>query len=445
MADGVGANGRRLGGTSGVPAATECRAMDGPERGNGMTVSLPAGVSWVRLSFVDVFGGAHSVQLPADRFPIACDEGAPFDGSALEGRARHLESDMLLRPDASSLIALGDGMARAACTVIGPDGRPWPGDPRTALAELVDDLVLDGAWTAAAELEFYLLDGDRRPVDRGGYFSEDEGAGMVVARAAADRLSGFGIEVLSCHHEAGPGQFELDLGPLPPLALADGLVLAKQVLKETAAAAGLRATFMARPFNGLPGSGLHLHQRVEGQLFEDGGKLDESGRCFVAGQLAHGRGLAALAAPNVNSYKRLHAGPEAPGAVMWAHSNRAALIRVAGGAVEFRAADPSANPYLLIGGLLAAAAHGLEAALELAPPFEEDFGGFDPAASQTVRYDPLPRDLDEALDALQSDDVLVDAFDSRLLARLVDGRRAEAEDYRAQVTAWELDRYLDDA
>src|SRR5206468_815729 len=161
--------------------------------GNGMTVSLPAGVSWVRLSFVDVFGGAHSVQLPADRFPIACDEGAPFDGSALEGRARHLESDMLLRPDASSLIALGDGMARAA----------------------------------------------------------------------ADRLSGFGIEVLSCHHEAGPGQFELDLGPLPPLALADGLVLAKQVLKETAAAAGLRATFMARPFNGLPGSGLHLHQRVE--------------------------------------------------------------------------------------------------------------------------------------------------------------------------------------
>jgi glutamine synthetase len=422
------------------------------DMGSG-NVSLPAelaDVQWVRMVFVDVFGAQHSVQLPASRFGAAVASGAPFDGSALEGRARHLESDMLLRPDPNSIVSLGDGLARAACTVVGPTGAAWPGDPRTALVALFDELSdLAAEWTASAELEFYLLGPDNQPIDAGGYFADTEGAGIAAVRAAADRLSRHGLEVLSCHHEAGAGQFELDLGALGPLALADGLVLAKQVTREAASEHGLRATFMPRPFSQHPGSGLHLHQQIDGRLFGRNGRFDDEGKAFVAGQLAHARGLCALAAPNVNSYKRLHAGPEAPGEIMWAHSNRAALIRVGAPgaeppAIEFRASDPSANPYLLVGGLLVAAAHGLEAGIELPPPFEEDVQGFDPVA-ETVRFDSLPRHLDEALDALLADDVLVDAFDSRLLSRLVAGRRAEAASYGAEVTSWELDRYLDEA
>jgi len=180
------------------------------------------------------------------------------------------------------------------------------------------------------------------------------------------------------------------------------------------------------------------------------GLMSEEGRCFLAGQLAHGRGLVALAAPTVNSYKRLHSGPEAPAASVWAHLNRGALIRlspnVLGGAtLEFRASDPSANPYLLFAGFLAAGADGIITDLELPPAFEEEIGSFDPAAIDSTRSEPLPRDLDEALDALMSDDVLVDTFDQQLLSRLVDGRRAEAAAYRAQVTPWEIDRYLDEA
>jgi glutamine synthetase len=114
-------------------------------------------------------------------------------------------------------------------------------------------------------------------------------------------------------------------------------------------------------------------------------------------------------------------------------------------AVEFRLADPAANPYLLVAGLLAAASHGVEAGLDPGSPFDEDPGGFDPTAAESMQLHPLPRDLDQALDRLLADDVLVDAFDSRLLSRLVDGRRAEAEAYRSQVTAWEIDRYLDEA
>jgi len=400
-------------------------------------VSALDGVSWVGLTFVDVFGLLNSVQLPAERFDAAVSDGEPFDGSALEGRARYLEADMLLRPDPGSVLRLDHGIARAVCDVLTLDGKPWPGDPRTAL-EAVAATVADLAerWSAGVELEFYLLTADELPVDRGGYFDDIvEGPGTATVREAADRLRACGLEIGACHHEAGPGQYELDLAALPPVPLADALVFAKQVVKEAAAAAGLRATFMPRPFDGEPGSGLHLHQHVDGLVVD--GNLEDDGRAFIAGQLAHARGLSALAAPTVNSYKRLHSGPEAPGAVVWAHKNRAALIRLSSfrgreASIEYRGADPSANPYLLIAGLLASAA-------------QEDVGTFDPAGADAIRYEPLPRDLDDALDALLADDVLADAFDRQLMSRLVDGRRAEAEEYWAHVTRWEVARYRDEA
>jgi glutamine synthetase len=405
----------------------------------------PVVARWVRLTFVDVFGTSNSVQLPARHFDDAVAHGAMFDGSSLQGRARALEADMLLRPDPATLFSRGD-VGRVSCTVCTPDGTPWPADPRTALVGLlategpVGDLA--AAWTSAAELELYLLE-DGHPIDRSSYFDDYEGRGMQVTRRASDELIASGLDVVSCHHEAGPGQYEIDLAPLPPLALADALVLAKQVVREVAAEDGLLATFMARPLGGEAGSGLHLLQHVDG-LVEGRSRLTHEGRAFVAGILTHARALAALASPTVNSYKRLHAGPEAPGAAVWAHVNRAALVRIAdGGAVEYRGADASANPYLLVAGLLAAEADGLANGLDPGPPLEEAVDTFDPAGAERVRYQPLPRSLDEALDAVLQDDAFADAFDHRLLANLVDGRRGEAEAYRAHVTPWELDRYLD--
>ncbi len=419
-------------------------------------MTAPEGLRWIRLVFVDVFGGVHAVVLPAARYSIALGKGAPFDGSALAGRARHFEEDMLLMPDPATLVDLGDGLGRVACTVVGPDGLPWLGDPRTALVSMLATMgVLASTYRAAAELEFYVLHPDASPVDRGGYFAVLEGPGLAVTRAAAERLGGFGVEVISTHLEAGPGQYELDLVSLPPLALADALVLTKQVLRREAARAGLRVTFMARPFLNQAGSGLHLHQHLEpgadgSDLFDPRGLLSDAGRAFVGGQLTHAPGLTALAAPNINSYKRLHSGPEAPGDIIWGHLNRAALVRVGSSgehrpAIEFRLSDPAANPYLLVAGLLAAAADGMDGGLDPGGPFEEDIGGFDPVSASVMQVRRLPRDLDGALDALMADDVLVDAFDSRLLSRLVDGRRGEAEDFRAQVTPWEVEHYLDEA
>jgi glutamine synthetase len=408
-------------------------------------------ISWVHLCFVDVFGNSHSKAVPVAHFATAVDSGELFDGSAIEGEVRLFEHDMRLQPDTGTLADLGDGTARCACFVVTADGEPWGGDPRTALAltvEATEDLGAE--FEIASELEFYLLDEDGKPLDDGGYFEEESGPGHVICRQAADRLMAIGVPIDAVHHEAGPSQYEIDIASLPVLSAADALVLAKRIVRGTAAEHGVKATFMPRPLDGEAGSGLHLHQRSGTTFGGQDGTLTPVGASFLAGQLSHARALSALAAPTVNSYKRLHSGPEAPSAVVWAFVNRGAVVRLSpnspgGATIEFRAADPSANPYLLFAALLVTGASGVAQSLELEPAFEESVGSLYPASIDSVRVELLPRDIEEALDALESDDVLRDAFDPQLLQQLSDGRRAEAASYGSRVTLWEIERYLDNA
>lgn len=404
-------------------------------------------IEWYVCSFVDVFGQTGSMVIPAASFEDAIANGVPFDGSALEGRARVLESDMRLRPDPSTVVQLDDERAQAWCAVVDASGEPWPVDPRTALVQVIDRFSeLAENIRFGAELEFYLLGPDGQPVDGARYYSDLDGPGADVVLEVASTLTTRGIPITAVHSEAGPGQYELDIGLLPPLAFADAVVHTKDVLRRAGRRNGLTATFMARPLPDEPGSGLHVQQASSLLLAEDG-KLTDHGSGFVAGQLAHASALCALAASTINSYRRLHASPEAPGAAIWGRVNRAALVRLgagpgAGAVIEFRGADPAANSHLLVAGLVATGAAGIELDLELAPPNEESTAGFDPA-SQSQRFAPLPRSLDDALDAFALDDVLADAFDPRLVRVLLDGRRAESEAFRAHVTTWERDWYRD--
>jgi glutamine synthetase len=404
-------------------------------------------IQWYVCSFVDVFGQTGSLVVPDTAFDDAVTNGLPFDGSALEGRARVLESDMRLRPDPDTVIDLGDGHAQAWCAVVDSGGAPWPVDPRTALSLIVDrESELAAGMRLGAELEFYLLGAEGEPVDSANYYSDLDGRGADVVLQAATTLAERGVPIAAVHSEVGPGQYELDLGLLAPIEFADAVVRTKDVLRRTARRAGLTVSFMARPLPDEPGSGLHVMQSSSLLLGADG-KLTEVGRSFVAGQLAHASGLCALAAGTVNSYRRLHAGPEAPSAVIWAHVNRAALIRLGAGGgdaagIEYRGADPAANAHLLVAALIATGAAGIEDDLDLAPPSEESTAGFDPA-SDSQRFAPLPRTLDDALDSFALDDVLADAFDARLVQVLLDGRRAETEAFRAHVTTWERDWYRD--
>jgi glutamine synthetase len=404
-------------------------------------------IQWYVCSFVDVFGRTGSVVVPAGSFDDAVADGIPFDGSALEGDVRVLESDMRLRPDPSTVVELEDGRALAWGAVIDASGAPWAVDPRTALG-----LVLDGVPELAdslafgAELEFYLLKPDGQPVDRARYYSDFDGPGADLVLQVASILAARDIPITAVHSEAGPGQYEIDIGMLAPLAFADAVVHTKDVLRRAARREGLTVTFMARPLPDEPGSGLHVGQ-VSPLLLSGDGKLTERGSCFVAGQLAHASGLCALAASTINSYRRLHAGPEAPGAAVWGRVNRAALVRLGAGpgavaGIEFRGADPAANTHLLAAGLIATGAAGIEQELELAAPNEESTAGFDPAV-ESQRFASLPRTLDDALDAFALDDVLADSFDPRLVQVLIDGRRAETQAFRAHVTTWERDWYRD--
>jgi glutamine synthetase len=411
-------------------------------------MTTAGGQGWAMLRFMDVFGSSHGVWLPADRLDDAVEHGCLIDGSALEGPVRVAEEDMLLLPDPSTRRVLGDGVVRLVCGVATLDGRPWPGDPRGALGALLERLgSLAERWEAVGELEFYLLGADGAPVDDGGYFGEGHREAERLVRSAAEELAELGVPALGVHHEAGSGQFEVDLGPLGPLAWADGIVLAKEVLRQSASSEGLVATFMARPFSDQPGSGLHVHQRLAGWELSTSGALEGEAGAAVAGMLGHAAGLLALGAPTPNSFRRLHSGSEAPSSVSWARRSRAALVRAGRapdgvGALEYRGADPSANPYLLVAGLLAAIADGIDAGAELPPAADEDALGWVGGGPERATAE-LPAELSVALSALERDDVLQDALGSWLVSRFVDGWRAEVDHARSQVPAWERERYLE--
>jgi glutamine synthetase len=237
---------------------------------------------WFRLTFVDVFGASKALQLPASGWQVAQQRGVMFDGSSMEGPARHFEAEMVLRPVPETLVDLGDGIGRVVCEVDTPTGTPWPGDPRTALRLIIErEPELHGPWQGVWELEYYLLDRDGVPLDRGTYFDAVAGLGAEISRTAADVLSDHNVPVLSSHHEAGPGQYEIDAGPLPAVELADSLVLAKQVIQTVANSRGASAVFLPRPLEGEAGSGMHVHQRADGLLTTAKGGLTDLGRSYV--------------------------------------------------------------------------------------------------------------------------------------------------------------------
>ncbi len=439
------------------------------------------GVDQIELQFADITGAVKSVFVPSRGLEAVLRDGAWFDGSAIEGVAREVESDMYLRPDPATFGLLeptgGLTCARLLCDVVEPDGQPYAGDSRSTLRAILEQ-ALDGGleYAVAPEVEFFLLpaaDGSA-PLedDPSSYFERSRGRSRTVELEIVGRLEKMGVQIESSHHEVASGQFELDLPLQPALAAADALTTLKPAVKELAHERDLEATFMPKPFYGAAGSGMHTHQ----VCFRDGSNafhdpvdpygLSPIGRRFAAGQLEHAPGMCALLAPLVNSYKRLVPGYEAPIAGSWGRHNRSALIRVpalgasgagagpaaggrtAGGRapdghgtrLELRLPDPSCNPYLAFAAMLAAGLDGLDRELELGPPMEElehDYGAG--GGRRTAR--PLPGSLGEALTALDADDMLTDALGSTVLDLFKAAKRLEWVRYRSQVTPWEIENY----
>ncbi len=424
-------------------------------------------IKFIDLQFTDVVGVVKNVTIPVTQFSAALDHGTWFDGSSIEGFARIAESDMYLMPDLSTYAVLpwlsnDDKTARIICNVYTPNGQPFLGDPRGVLTRVLNEAEQMGfIFQTGPELEFFLLkpapDGTVIPPvphDAAGYFEVETSVGAAIRRQMVSTLAAFGIEVESLHHEVATGQHEIDFRYSDALRTADNAVTFRVALKIIAQQNGLYATFMPKPLRGINGSGMHVHQSLwfkanGANAFADPGDihgLSQIAKRFMAGQLAHARGMCAILAPLVNSYKRLVAGYEAPVYLSWARINRSALIRVPRAyegdstRIELRCPDPSCNPYLAFAVMLAAGLDGIRRELPIAEATDENLYLID--NQRRAALGTLPASLDEALEELENDDVIRDALGAHVYERFVSAKKLECDDYRLEVTAWELNKYL---
>jgi glutamine synthetase len=348
-----------------------------------------------------------------------------------------------------------------------PNGDAFPGDPRFVLKRQLQRATdLGYIWNTGPELEFFLFRRDENgqiaplPHDEAGYFDFSTDLAHEVRLDMVNALEAFGIRVEAAHHEVAAGQHEIDFEYADGLRTADNAVTFKFTLKAIAQLHGLYATFMPKPIGGINGSGMHTHQslfstELDRNAFADPENkygLSELARSYMAGILAHARGMIAVLAPTVNSYKRLVPGYEAPTYLTWGRTNRSALIRVPkvspgrsieATRIEVRCPDPSSNTYLAFAVMLAAGLDGIKKGLELADPVEESLYAMDASRIAQRGIKELPGTLGEALDELEKDEVVCEALGEHVLSRYIDAKRAEWDEYRSEVTPWEIKRYLD--
>lgn len=428
-------------------------------------------VRFVDLQFTDLIGVVKNVSIPTHQFEDAIDHGKWFDGSSIEGFARIAESDMYLDPDLSTFAIIPwergeDTTARVICDVYTPEGEPFPGDPRFVLKRALRAAEeLSYVFNTGPELEFFLLRTGREgeviphPHDEGGYFDLSTDLAAHVRKEIVNALEALGITVETSHHEVASGQHEIDFQYKDALKTADNTVTFRYTVKAIARKFGLHATFMPKPFFGINGSGMHTHMSLAdissghnlfGDPADDYG-LSEAAKHFIAGHLRHARGMCAVLAPLVNSYKRLVPGYEAPAYVSWARVNREALVRVpkisrakpGSARIELRCPDPSCNPYLAFAVMLRCGLDGVRNRLPVPAPVEENLYEFDAARLARLSVDVLPATLKEALDELERDEVVRDALGPHVYEWFVEAKRLEWDEYRKYVSPWELERYLE--
>lgn len=411
-------------------------------------------IRFIRLWFTDVLGFLKSVAIAPPELETAFSEGIGFDGSAIEGFARITELDMLAKPDPSTFSILPwrtekPGAARIFCDITMPDGRPSPADPRHVLKRTLDKAAQLGfTCYTHPEIEFFLFKelpsegGQPIPVDSGGYFDHTPApVGHDFRRQAITLLEAMGVSVEFSHHEGAPGQQEIDLRYADALSTADNVMTFRHIIKEVALNQNFHASFMPKPFTEFPGSGMHTHislfQGERNAFYEEGkeDQLSEVARSFIAGIIKHAPEFIAVTNQWVNSYKRLHGGGEAPSKISWGKESRDALIRIPmykpkkenSTRIEFRAPDSACNPYLAFAVTIAAGLRGIEAGYSL---------------EKVKEPKTLPANLNDAIAAMEKSDLVRETLGEHVFEYFLRNKRAEWNEYRRQVSAFELDRYL---
>jgi glutamine synthetase len=423
-------------------------------------------IRFVRLWFTDILGQLKAFSINSSELRDAFEAGMGFDGSSITGFNAIEESDMIALPDAATFAELPwrpdeAGVARMFCDIITPERTPYEGDPRHVLKRALaraKEMGFDHFFVGPELEYFYFRDSKSTEVlDEGGYFDLTTlDAGSDLRRETVLALEKLGIHTEYTHHEAGPSQHEIDMRYADALKMADDCMTYRITVKEYALKYGLHATFMPKPLMNVNGSGMHTHQSLftgERNAFYDPDDpyfLSDIGKAFIAGQLRHAREISSIFAQWVNSYKRLVPGYEAPVYVAWSRRNRSALVRVPlyhpgkerATRMELRCPDPACNPYLTFAVLLQAGLEGIEHGYELPDPMEKNLYHLSPDERRRLGIEQLPETLGEAIELTAESELALRTLGEHMFNRYIEIKRQEWDDYRVQVTPWELERYL---
>ena len=394
-------------------------------------------VGFIRLQFTDIFGTMKNIAITTSQLEKALDNEIMFDGSSIEGFARVEESDMYLYPNLNTFEIFPwrpqqGKVARLICDVYKPDGTPYESDPRYILKKVMEDAKEMGyEFNVGPELEFFLFhtDDDGLPTtlshESAGYF--DLGPLDLGENARRDMvltLEDMGFEIESSHHEAAPAQHEIDFRYDEALTTADNIMTFKLVVKTIAKRHGLHATFMPKPKFG-----------------------SKEAYCFIGGIMKHMKALTFITNPSVNSYKRLIPGFEAPVYIAWSAKNRTPLIRIPGTRgeytrVELRNPDPSANPYLALAVCLAAGLDGIKEGTMPPKAVNRNVYEMTDEERKIFGIEKLPGSLREAAKEFQKDTFIQEILGEDLSRKYIEAKASEYQDYRIQITDWELEKYL---
>ncbi|HOO76735.1 MAG TPA: glutamine synthetase family protein [bacterium] len=422
-------------------------------------------IQHIQLWFTDILGRLKSMEISDGELEAALEEGVGFDGSSIEGFARIEESDVMAQLDPATFQILpwtpSEGpVARIICDIEDPYGNPHPGDPRQILKKMMAKAAEQGyLYSVGPEMEFFYFKDDTGPaiLDAGGYFDLiPPDLGTDLRRETALALDAMGMQVECTHHEVAPSQHEIDLRYGDALKMADNVMTLRFVTKEIARQHGVYATFMPKPLQGENGSGMHVHQslfRNGKNLFFDPAdeyKLSDTAKKFIAGIMKHSPEIIAVTNQWVNSYKRLVPGYEAPVYISWARRNRSTMVRVPLYQVgkenatrfEFRAPDPSANPYLAFSVMLGAGLKGIAENYRLPAPIEENIFGMNDEEKAARGITELPANLFIALLNTRGSELVREILGEHTFTSFLKNKEIEWDKFRLHVSQYELKEYL---
>jgi glutamine synthetase len=430
-----------------------------------LTIAKEHDVKFIRLWFADILGFPKSFAITVEELEGALEEGVGFDGSSIEGYARIDESDMVAKPDPDTFRLLPwrpteHAVARMFCDILKPGGEPFEGDPRYVLKRNLKRAADMGyTFYVGPELEyFYFRDSSgTEPLDQGGYFDLTPlDMASDLRRETVLTLEEMGIGIEYSHHEVAASQHEIDMRYTDALTMADNVMTYRLVVKQIALQHGVYATFMPKPVFGINGSGMHVHQSLfkgdRNAFFDENDEyhISKIARHYIAGLLRHAPEITLICNQWVNSYKRLVPGYEAPVYQSWARRNRADLIRVPeykpgrenATRMEFRSPDPACNPYLAFSVMLVAGLEGIEKKYEVPTPVEENVYEMTEEERIDRGIGTLPANLLEAIHITEKSELVRKALGDHVFNAFIENKKIEWDNYRTQVTDYELKRYL---